>query len=201
MPCGVRFTDAAELGVVDYGVTLELGRSDNPLRGRAAYGKTSPGRSPFTWGPTRESYGTDVLYKPNNGNGAPQDDFTEGNFIDYRHFDKAAPNKGDKGAPIYEFGFGLSWGYLGDGSNQWRMFSTYYTQLGGTIELPEGGTMQYQEELAVEAIELSLEWASVPVYLTDLRLHAREVIPVLPSQRQQLSYLVRTWSRPWPGCG
>lgn len=53
-------------------------------------------------------------------------------------------------------GFCLSWGYLGDGSNQWRMFETYYTQLGGTIELPEGGTMQYQEELAIEAIEYIL---------------------------------------------
>lgn len=73
------------------------------------YGKTSPGRSPFTWGPTLESYGTDVMYKPNNGNGAPQQDFTEGPFIDYRHFDKAAPNKNSPGAPIYEFGYGLSW--------------------------------------------------------------------------------------------
>src|SRR5690606_1384091 len=53
-------------------------------------------------------------------------------------------------------GFGLSWGYLGDGSNQWRMFCTYYTQLGGTIGLPEGGTMEYQEELAVQAIEYIL---------------------------------------------
>jgi multiple sugar transport system substrate-binding protein len=50
-------------------------------------------------------------------------------------------------------GFGLSWGYLGDGVNQWRMFATYYDQLGGTIELPVGGTMQYQEELVVEAVE------------------------------------------------
>ncbi|KAI6778868.1 beta-glucosidase A-like protein [Emericellopsis cladophorae] len=73
------------------------------------YGKHSPGRSPFTWGPNRESYGVDVLYEPNNGNGAPQQDFTEGAFIDYRHFDKVAPNKGDEGAPIYEYGFGLSW--------------------------------------------------------------------------------------------
>ncbi|KID79743.1 uncharacterized protein G6M90_00g016490 [Metarhizium brunneum] len=73
------------------------------------YGKTSPGRSPFTWGPTRESYGTDVLYKPNNGNDAPQQDFTEGSFIDYRHFDKVAPGKNSTGAPIYEFGYGLSW--------------------------------------------------------------------------------------------
>jgi beta-glucosidase len=68
------------------------------------YGKVNPAaRSPFTWGPTRESYGTDVLYTPNNGQGAPQDDFLEGVFIDYRAFD--AQNI----TPIYEFGFGLSY--------------------------------------------------------------------------------------------
>ncbi|KAG6054772.1 hypothetical protein E4U17_003485 [Claviceps sp. LM77 group G4] len=73
------------------------------------YGKTSPGRTPFTWGPTLKSYGTDVLRKPNNGKNAPQDDFKEGAFIDYRHFDKVAPGKNSSGAPIYEFGYGLSW--------------------------------------------------------------------------------------------
>ncbi|KAF4580842.1 beta-glucosidase 1 precursor [Ophiocordyceps camponoti-floridani] len=73
------------------------------------YGKTSPGRSPFTWGPDRESYGTDVLYEPNNGVGAPQLDFREGPFIDYRYFDKHAPRNDQPGSPIYEFGFGLSW--------------------------------------------------------------------------------------------
>ena len=50
-------------------------------------------------------------------------------------------------------GYGLSFGWLGDGMNQWRMFYTYYTQMGGTMELPEGGTMQYQEEIAIDAIE------------------------------------------------
>ncbi|MFC7374952.1 extracellular solute-binding protein [Brachybacterium sp. GCM10030267] len=50
-------------------------------------------------------------------------------------------------------GYGLSWGYLADASNQWRMFSTYYAQMGGTIDLPVGGKMQYQEEIVVEAIE------------------------------------------------
>ncbi|KAK2604736.1 hypothetical protein N8I77_007637 [Diaporthe amygdali] len=68
------------------------------------YGNVNPaGRTPFTWGATRESYGTDVLYEANNGEGAPQDDFTEGSFIDYRHFDKTNTT------PIYEFGFGLSY--------------------------------------------------------------------------------------------
>ncbi|KAF4119308.1 beta-glucosidase [Geosmithia morbida] len=73
------------------------------------YGKTSPGRLPFTWGPSEESYGTEIITKPNRGRAAPQDDFSEGVFIDYRHFDRVAPNKGDVGAPIYEFGYGLSW--------------------------------------------------------------------------------------------
>ncbi|TQV94463.1 beta-glucosidase 1 precursor [Cordyceps javanica] len=75
------------------------------------YGKSSPGRSPFTWGASEESYGNDVLYKPNNGNGAPQDDFVEGAFFDYRHFDKESDGKpgSDPKAPVYEFGFGLSW--------------------------------------------------------------------------------------------
>ncbi|KUJ20982.1 beta-glucosidase 1 precursor [Mollisia scopiformis] len=68
------------------------------------YGKVNPAaRTPFTWGPTRESYGTDVLYVPNNGNDAPQDDFIEGVFIDYRAFEY------QNITPIYEFGFGLSY--------------------------------------------------------------------------------------------
>lgn len=68
------------------------------------YGRVNPsGRTPFTWGATRESYGTDVMYEPNNGNGAPQQDFSEGVFIDYRYFDKANTPL------IYEFGYGLSY--------------------------------------------------------------------------------------------
>ena len=68
------------------------------------YGAVNPaGRSPFTWGATREGYGADVMYTPNNGNNAPQQDFSEGVFIDYRHFDKADV------PVIYEFGHGLSY--------------------------------------------------------------------------------------------
>ncbi|OAX84022.1 hypothetical protein ACJ72_01619 [Emergomyces africanus] len=68
------------------------------------YGRVNPGgKSPFTWGKTAEDYGTSILKDANAGKGAPQIDFTEGIFIDYRAFDKA--NK----TPIYEFGFGLSY--------------------------------------------------------------------------------------------
>ncbi|KAL2373901.1 beta-glucosidase A [Blastomyces gilchristii SLH14081] len=68
------------------------------------YGRVNPGaKTPFTWGKTAEDYGASILKHPNAGNGAPQVDFTEGIFIDYRAFDKANID------PIYEFGFGLSY--------------------------------------------------------------------------------------------
>ncbi|OTA66143.1 glycoside hydrolase family 3 protein [Hypoxylon sp. EC38] len=68
------------------------------------YGKENPaGRTPFTWAKRREDYGTDVMYEPNNGNGAPQQEYSEGVYIDYRHFDKGEIE------PIWEFGFGLSY--------------------------------------------------------------------------------------------
>lgn len=105
------------------------------------YGKTSPGRSPFTWGPTQKSYGTDVLYEPNNGEGAPQDNFSEGTFIDYRHFDRVAPTKNSTGAPIYEFGFGLSWTTFAYSNLQIQKHDVrpYEPTTGETIAAPELG--------------------------------------------------------------
>ncbi|KAI1495604.1 glycoside hydrolase family 3 protein [Biscogniauxia marginata] len=68
------------------------------------YGEENPAaRTPFTWAPTREDYGADVLYEPNNGNDAPQQDYSEGVFIDYRALDSKNIT------PIFEFGFGLSY--------------------------------------------------------------------------------------------
>nr|ATQ35957.1 beta-glucosidase [Talaromyces piceae] len=68
------------------------------------YGTVNPGgKTPFTWGKERSDWGTDVMYEPNNGQGPPQQDYTEGIFIDYRHFDKANIE------PSFEFGYGLSY--------------------------------------------------------------------------------------------
>lgn len=68
------------------------------------YGAVSPAaRLPFTIGAARADYGTDILYQPNNGQDAPQADFAEGVFIDYRAFDLKNVT------PTYEFGFGLSY--------------------------------------------------------------------------------------------
>ena len=68
------------------------------------YGRVNPGaKLPFTMAESREDYGTDILYIPNEGTDAPQIDFTEGVFIDYRALDKNGVE------PVYEFGFGLSY--------------------------------------------------------------------------------------------
>lgn len=68
------------------------------------YGRVNPGaKTPFTWGKTAEDYGVSILKEPNAGTKAPQVDFREGIFFDYRGFDK------HNTAPVYEFGFGLSY--------------------------------------------------------------------------------------------
>ena len=68
------------------------------------YGRYNPGaKLPFTMAATREDYGTDLLYIPNESTDAPQVSFTEGVFIDYRSLDQANIQ------PVYEFGYGLSY--------------------------------------------------------------------------------------------
>ena len=67
------------------------------------YGAYSPsGRLPFTMAKQRSDYGREVLYEPNNGDRAPQQNLTDLN-LDYRHFDAESIE------PVFEFGFGLSY--------------------------------------------------------------------------------------------
>ncbi|KAM5349082.1 hypothetical protein ACJ41O_008905 [Fusarium nematophilum] len=68
------------------------------------FGDESPsGKLPYTIGKTLEDYGEggQVMYLPNGV--VPQQDFNEGLYVDYRHFDKHGIE------PRYEFGFGLSY--------------------------------------------------------------------------------------------
>ena len=68
------------------------------------FGDVNPsGRLPYTIAKTEQDYGPDsgILYYPNGV--VPQQDFKEGLYIDYRHFDKHAIT------PRYEFGHGLSY--------------------------------------------------------------------------------------------
>ncbi|KAI0602672.1 glycoside hydrolase family 3 protein [Biscogniauxia sp. FL1348] len=68
------------------------------------FGDVNPsGKLPWTIGKRLEDYGegAQVMYRPNGV--VPQQDFTEGLYIDYRHFDKYGVE------PRFEFGFGLSY--------------------------------------------------------------------------------------------
>lgn len=47
---------------------------------------------------------------------------------------------------------GGSWGYLNDGAQLWRLFYTLYRQQGATMDLPEGGTVQWEMDAAVTAL-------------------------------------------------
>ncbi|KAH9890234.1 glycosyl hydrolase family 3 N terminal domain-containing protein [Xylariomycetidae sp. FL2044] len=72
------------------------------------YGKVSPsGRLPYTVARNESDYGSllapDTTLAPDRFQHYPQSDFSEGVFVDYRHFD--AHNI----TPRYEFGFGLSY--------------------------------------------------------------------------------------------
>lgn len=102
------------------------------------YGHEQPsGKTPFTWGASREAYGTDILYEPNNGILAPQDNFEEGIFIDYRAFDRKNET------PIYEFGFGLSYTSFSysDLNVQARSARPYAPTTGQTRAAPTVGTV------------------------------------------------------------
>ncbi|KAL4927979.1 beta-glucosidase [Aspergillus undulatus] len=102
------------------------------------YGRVNPGgKSPFTWGKSREAYGAPLLTEANNGNGAPQTDHTEGVFIDYRHFDKTNQT------PIYEFGYGLSYTtFKYSNLTVQKLNAANYTPASGqTKEAPTFGTI------------------------------------------------------------
>ena len=104
------------------------------------YGRVNPGaKLPFTLAESREDYGTDLLYIPNEGTGAPQVNFTEGVFLDYRALDRANIT------PVYEFGFGLSYTTFSYSNLQVTrvlgLNSTYTPTTGSTPPAPTYGTI------------------------------------------------------------
>jgi len=49
-------------------------------------------------------------------------------------------------------GHGLSYGYLGDGSQMWRLFYTLYTQHGIEMAMPQGGSAVIDKDAAVASL-------------------------------------------------
>ena len=143
------------------------------------YGRVNPGaKLPFTMGARREDYGTDLLEAPNAGTNAPQQDFTEGVFIDYRSFDKNGV------APVYEFGYGLSYTTFGYSNIQVEKTSAgpYKPTTGKTGPAPTLGSISNNsaDYLFPNNIE------RVPLYIypylnsTDLKTSANETDYALP---------------------
>lgn len=120
------------------------------------YGDVNPqAKSIFTWGKTREDFGTDVEYT--NPSPDPQLNFDEGVFIDYRHFDAANIE------PSYEFGFGLSYTTF-KYSNlriQRQYVGSYTPTRGQTSPAPTFGTIDYN----VSAAQFPPGFHQVPLYV------------------------------------
>lgn len=103
------------------------------------YGRVNPGaKLPFTMATSREDYGTDLLYIPNEGTGPPQVSFTEGVFIDYRALDEKNIQ------PVYEFGFGMSYttfSYSNIQITKTNASMTYTPTTGATSPAPTYGSI------------------------------------------------------------
>ena len=135
------------------------------------YGRVNPGaRLPFTMAETREDYGTDLLYEPNQP--VPQQDFTEGVFIDYRALDRADIT------PVYEFGYGLSYTTFSYSNLQITKTnaSTYTPTTGMTSAAPTLGSISnYSGDYLVPN-----GFSEVPLYIypymnfTDLKQSAND---------------------------
>ncbi len=144
------------------------------------YGRVNPGaKLPFTMAESREDYGTDLLYIPNRGTGAPQVDFTEGVFIDYR----ALYQNGIQ--PVYEFGFGLSYttfSYSNIKVTKTNASSIYVPTQGMTSAAPTYGSISNNSASYLFPANMS----RVPLYIypylnfTDLETSANESDYALP---------------------
>ncbi|KAI2468592.1 glycoside hydrolase family 3 protein [Annulohypoxylon bovei var. microspora] len=140
------------------------------------YGNVNPaGRTPFTWAAKRSDYGADVLYEPNNGDGGPQLDFTEGVFIDYRALDHANIT------PIYEFGFGLSYTTFEYSDIQVEKAQTgaYEPTTGQTAEAPTFGNFSTElEDYAFPTSSFKYIWQYIyPYFNTTSSLKAASEDP------------------------
>jgi beta-glucosidase len=110
------------------------GQETGPAIVSILYGESNPsGKLPYTVAKNESDYGD--LYWPSHGTSYfqnfPQSNFTEGVFIDYRHFD--AKNI----VPRFEFGFGLSYTTFNYSSLQ-----VTKTQGLNTSEYPVGNIVQ-----------------------------------------------------------
>lgn len=134
------------------------------------------GRLPYTIGNTLEEYGpgAPVLYYPNHL--IPQANFEEGQYIDYRHFDKAGIE------PQYPFGHGLS-------------YTTFeYSSLKVTELLPKSRLPAHRfAGVEPPKIEGGLPDPSSLIFPSDIRRLKKYVYPYISNTKQ-----VKKGNYPYP---
>lgn len=153
------------------------------------YGSISPnGKLPYTIAKKRTDYGTGWV-------NADVDDFTEGLFVDYRHFDARGIT------PRYEFGYGLSYttfDYYGIGVNVFAKAgpSTGAIAPGGPAELFESvGTIttQIQNSGALAGAEVAQLYIGLPdssLWTPPKQLRGFQKVELQPRQSQSVKFEV-----------
>jgi beta-glucosidase-like glycosyl hydrolase len=134
------------------------------------FGKVdASGRLPYTIGKNLSDYGMggQVMYYPNGV--IPQQDFNEGLYIDYRHFDKSGI------VPRYEFGFGLSY-------TKFHLFNLTVT----TVKQKAGNNLPDPRPVGIQPpqYDSSIPDASTAVFPPGFRKLTKYIYPYLSSTRQ-----------------
>ncbi|KPI42161.1 putative beta-glucosidase G [Cyphellophora attinorum] len=118
------------------------------------WGDVNPsGHLPYTIALNESDYNTKIVNQTNTNDTDPnawQDNFSEGLFIDYRHFDQAGIE------PLYEFGFGLS--YTTFNISDLSISATTnasLTQLPGDTAIQPGGNPELYAVLATVSVTVS----------------------------------------------
>lgn len=158
------------------------------------YGDESPsGRLPYTVARNESDYNVAVAHPSGEFFRFPQDDFTEGVFIDYRDFDKKNIT------PRYEFGFGLTYTTFAYSSLSTSLvFNASTSYLAPESPIIEGGKQSLWdaiatvsavvtntgEVLAKEVAQLYVHIPSGPVKL----LRGFEKVEVAPGESRTVKF-------------
>ncbi|EDN91985.1 hypothetical protein SS1G_07847 [Sclerotinia sclerotiorum 1980 UF-70] len=128
------------------------------------YGSVSPsGKLPFTIAKTQSDYGTAIA----NGD----DNYSEGLFIDYRHFDQAGLT------PRYEFGYGLSYSSF---SYSNLILSSISSSSTGNNALLPGGKSNLFDIIATVSITLSNSGSVPAAEIAQLYIGFPDSVPGTP---------------------
>ena len=147
------------------------------------YGHHSPsGKLPFTMAKKRSDYGHEILYEPNNGHDAPQQDIS-GLDIDYRHFDIYNIT------PLYEFGFGMSY-------TKFAYSDIVITPLAAEPYVPTNGTTMPAPSIAENSVDLANVNASEYLFPDDIPQYPTVIYPYLNSTNLSLASRDKNYGRP-----